>query len=255
MIAQRGDRVKVTYNGKKSKKGKTLEGTVAGDYDCFTTIHQGSYIVTIPKLEVINGNITIELIEKGAKEAVAREKKIDKEVLLKECMALGWNDEAAKVIGEKYGLSKLTIKTYYGKWGIADLLAEKRDQREVDKVKQEQEEENQQSQKKDFELKAPINLDNTRFTKAVKAVQNAVSAIGGQRSKACTLKKIMTVYEGDIMEYEVAEETVKIYNEDNYENYIVVAKDELLKFIGELHELAQNTIKEAKKNDENQENQ
>lgn len=51
-----------------------------------------------------------------------KEPKITREQLLEECRAHGTGLEAATVIGEKYGLSKYTVYTYIGKWGIKEEL-------------------------------------------------------------------------------------------------------------------------------------
>ncbi|ABR46620.1 hypothetical protein Amet_4390 [Alkaliphilus metalliredigens QYMF] len=251
MEFQKGDRIKVTCNSKKPKSSKSFEGIVVGEYDGFITIHQGSYIVTTSKLEVINGNTTIEVLEKGETETVPRKKSIDKETLLKECIAYGWNNTAIETISEKYGLSKLTIKTYYGKWGIADLIAEKRDKSEVDELF-----ENIRKEEDEIDSKKETDLDwkaNDRLTKVIneaglsKVRTKAQEAIGeAPHSEKGTLRKVMTIYKGDIMEYEIDKATIKIRNEENYDNYIIVAKEEILKFVNELHELTKNIIEEAK---------
>lgn len=51
-----------------------------------------------------------------------KEPKITQEQLLEECREHGHGFEAAEIIGEKYGLSKRTVYTYIGKWGIREAL-------------------------------------------------------------------------------------------------------------------------------------
>lgn len=51
-----------------------------------------------------------------------KEPKITREELLEECKEHGMDWDAAKIIAEKYGLAKNTIKNYINKWGIKKEL-------------------------------------------------------------------------------------------------------------------------------------
>lgn len=51
-----------------------------------------------------------------------KEPKITREELLEECKEHGTDWDAAKIIAEKYGLAKNTIKNYINKWGIKNEL-------------------------------------------------------------------------------------------------------------------------------------
>lgn len=60
--------------------------------------------------------------EKGKMAANNREPKITKEQLLKDCREHGTSWDAAKIIADKYGMSKNTIYNYISKWGIRQEL-------------------------------------------------------------------------------------------------------------------------------------
>ncbi|MFT9496345.1 hypothetical protein [Anaerosolibacter sp.] len=116
-----GDKVQVTYMVRN--KPRSYTAVVVGDYDAHVSVSRGNYVESICTVDIISGKVKIDVIDREGN-LVARAKKIDKETLIKEILEHGWSTKTAKLIGEKYGVSKLTVQTYYGKWGLADLIGE-----------------------------------------------------------------------------------------------------------------------------------
>lgn len=93
--------------------------TFLSETEKFITIDYGNYRGTINKYDLKIGKVKIEEIETEVN-GMKQETKITKEQLLEECKVHGTGKKAAKVIGEKYGLTENTIKAYMQRWLTID---------------------------------------------------------------------------------------------------------------------------------------
>lgn len=113
------DKVKVIFKtlggGNRNEDFEVIEET-----DSLIKLKNSRGAKTIDKYDIISRKVKVEKIEKHKEsedtEMAKVEPKITKEQLQKECKIHGTGGKAETIIGEKYGLSQLTIRTYIGKW-------------------------------------------------------------------------------------------------------------------------------------------
>lgn len=111
------DKVKVIFKlggGNRNEDFEVIEET-----DSSIKLKNSRGEKTIDKFDIISRKVKVEKMEKiesEDKEVAKNEAKITKEQLREELKIHGTGGKAETAIGEKYGLSQLTIRTYIGKW-------------------------------------------------------------------------------------------------------------------------------------------
>lgn len=225
-----GDAVEIINKFKRNRVCTT--GQVLEVFPTFILVKGKNYTMTINRGELISG--TIEIIKKGEEIKMAGTKsKITKEILISEIRERGYSQESIQEIAEKFGYSKLSIKTYIGKWNILKELR-------LSPMN------TSQTTPPPATNSNQLEKDSERITEvpedAARVLQLAVEPVAFQMPKKA-VRITSFVFDGQAFQYDYRNGVINMSSsDDELENSIIIDAAEIPTIIDELDEIY-HTIK------------